>query len=80
MQLLLLSRHRLFATLRGGFFCKIFMGGMLPVIFCNFFVVRLTNLLQKCDLLVRNSVLVGHRVGQQKGLVGVLWGLDAHFK
>jgi hypothetical protein len=35
----------------GGFFCKIFMGGMLPVIFCNFFVVRLTNLLQNMDCL-----------------------------
>jgi hypothetical protein len=35
----------------GGFFCKIFMGAVLPVIFCNFFVVRLTNLLQNMDCL-----------------------------
>jgi hypothetical protein len=34
-----------------AFFCKIFMGAVLPVIFCNFFVVRLTNLLQNMDCL-----------------------------
>jgi hypothetical protein len=34
-----------------AFFCKIFMGAVLPVIFCNFFVVRLTNLLQNMGCL-----------------------------